>query len=75
MKDNGFDARFILIQEAAQVEEAKPLDLYHSVVESDFKALELAIFGSESDPAAAEAEAEAGTPADGDVVMADGAPS
>jgi THO complex subunit 1 len=73
VKDNGFDARFILIQEAAQVEEAKPQDLYHSIVESDFKALELAIFGSESAPAAA--EAEAGTPADGDVVMADGAPS
>ncbi|KAK4138178.1 hypothetical protein BT67DRAFT_437526 [Trichocladium antarcticum] len=71
VNDNGFDARFVLIQEAAQTAEATPRDLYHSVIEDDLKALESAIFGSER--AAAAVGPETGASADGDIAMADGA--
>ncbi|KAL2264027.1 hypothetical protein VTK26DRAFT_3331 [Humicola hyalothermophila] len=66
VKDNGFDARFILIQETVLDAQAKP-ELFDSVVENNLKSLESAIFGSEDTPAA--------PLGDGDVAMADGTPS
>ncbi|KAK4153697.1 THO complex subunit 1 transcription elongation factor-domain-containing protein [Chaetomidium leptoderma] len=64
VKDNGFDARFILVETTEATAETQ--DFYGSVVK-DMMSLEAAIFGSESGPTAA--------PGDGDVSMADGAAS
>ncbi|KAK4106920.1 hypothetical protein N658DRAFT_503299 [Parathielavia hyrcaniae] len=61
IKDNGFDARFVLVQAAEESAEAKPDELYESVVK-DMKSLESAIFGS----------AAAAASRDADVSMADG---
>jgi THO complex subunit 1 len=66
VKDNGFDARFILVEAAEAAAEAKPSDLF-SLIASDIKSLESAIFGSESEPAAATG--------DGDVSMENGVAS
>ena len=66
VKDNGFDARFILVEAAEAAAEAKPSDLF-SLIANDIKSLESAIFGSESEPAAATG--------DGDVSMEDGVAS
>jgi THO complex subunit 1 len=70
VKDNGFDARFILVEAgeaaAAADAEAKPSDLF-SLIASDIKSLESAIFGSESEPVAATG--------DGDVSMENGVAS
>ncbi|KAL2132487.1 hypothetical protein VTI74DRAFT_3730 [Chaetomium olivicolor] len=64
-KDNGFDARFILVAASAEGAEAKPAELFEKVV-SDLKSLESAVFGS-----AVPVEPSG----DGDVSMADGAAS
>ena len=65
VKDNGFDARFILI-EAVGAAETKTLDLYGSVV-TDLTTLRAAVFEVAAGPTA--------NPGDGDVPMEDGTAS
>ncbi|KAK3906484.1 THO complex subunit 1 transcription elongation factor-domain-containing protein [Staphylotrichum tortipilum] len=78
VKDNGFDARFILIEAAAETAaETATQDLYGSVV-TDLESLRAAVFGSEAAPETAPESAAAETttaPEDGDMSMADGAAS
>ncbi|AEO69581.1 9488df5f-fb33-4ec4-854b-57beee312a39 [Thermothielavioides terrestris] len=65
VKDNGFDARFVVIKASADAgADAKPPDFYDAVA-SDLKSLEAVIFGSAAAPSRE----------DGDVPMADEPPS
>jgi THO complex subunit 1 len=66
VKDNGFDARFILVEAGDATAETEPRDFYDAVAK-DFDSLKAAIFGPEGEPPAA--------PGDGDVSMADGVTS
>ncbi|KAH6841142.1 THO complex subunit 1 transcription elongation factor-domain-containing protein [Chaetomium sp. MPI-CAGE-AT-0009] len=62
VKDNGFDARFILVEGAEAEADTAAHEFYDSVVK-DLDSLKAAIFGSESEPPAASG--------DGDTPMAD----
>ena len=66
VKDNGFDARFILVEAVGATAEAKTLDLYGSVV-TDLTTLRAAVFELAAGPTA--------EPGDGDVPMEDGTAS
>ncbi|KAG7290230.1 hypothetical protein NEMBOFW57_000228 [Staphylotrichum longicolle] len=67
VKDNGFDARFILVKAAEAVADTKSQDLFASTV-TNLESLKAAIFGTEAEPTTAAA-------GDGDVPMADEAAS
>ncbi|EAQ88945.1 hypothetical protein CHGG_05564 [Chaetomium globosum CBS 148.51] len=70
VKDNGFDARFILVEGAETEADITTLDFYDSVVK-DLDSLKAAIFGSESEPPAVPVSGDG----DGDTPMADEAAS
>ncbi|KAK4124004.1 hypothetical protein N657DRAFT_645619 [Parathielavia appendiculata] len=53
VKDNGFDARFIMVQAVEGAVEAKPEEFYESVVK-EMKSLEAAIFGQAAASGAAD---------------------
>jgi THO complex subunit 1 len=70
VKDNGFEARFVLVEGTEAEADTTTLEFYDSVVK-DLDSLKAAIFGSESEPLAATASASG----DGDTPMADEATS
>lgn len=71
VKDNGFEARFVLVEGAEAEVDTAALEFYDSVVK-DLDSLKAAIFGSESETPAVPATSASG---DGDTPMADEAAS
>ena len=61
VKDNAFDARFVLVEGAEAEAGTTALEFYDSVVK-DLDSLKAAIFGSESEPPAASASGDGDTP-------------